>query len=45
MALTPVADLLDLEEEVAHAVLFLVSAMGSCITRATIDVNGGILKR
>lgn len=31
-------------EEVAHAVLFLVSPMGSYITGATIDVNGGILK-
>jgi 3-oxoacyl-[acyl-carrier protein] reductase len=31
--------------EVAYAVLFLVSPMGAYITGATLDVNGGILKR
>jgi 3-oxoacyl-[acyl-carrier protein] reductase len=32
-------------EEIAYAVLFLVSSMGAYITGTTIDVNGGILKR
>jgi NAD(P)-dependent dehydrogenase (short-subunit alcohol dehydrogenase family) len=31
--------------DIANAVLFLASAMGSYITGATVDVNGGILKR
>jgi 3-oxoacyl-[acyl-carrier protein] reductase len=31
--------------EVAYAVLFLASPMADYITGATIDVNGGILKR
>lgn len=31
--------------EVAYAVLFLASPMGAYLTGATIDVNGGILKR
>ena len=32
-------------EEIAYAALFLASRMGAYITGATIDVNGGILKR
>lgn len=32
-------------EEIAYAALFLVSPMAAYITGATIDVNGGILKR
>lgn len=32
-------------EEIAYAVLFLVSPMAAYITGATLDVNGGILKR
>ena len=32
-------------EEIAYPVLFLVSPMGAYITGATLDVNGGILKR
>jgi NAD(P)-dependent dehydrogenase (short-subunit alcohol dehydrogenase family) len=32
-------------EDIAHAALFLASEMGAYITGATIDVNGGILKR
>jgi 3-oxoacyl-[acyl-carrier protein] reductase len=31
--------------DIAYATLFLASPMGSYITGATIDVNGGILKR
>lgn len=31
--------------DIANAVLFLVSELGSYVTGATIDVNGGILKR
>lgn len=36
---------LGLPEDVAHAVLFLASPMAAYITGATLDVNGGILKR
>jgi 3-oxoacyl-[acyl-carrier protein] reductase len=36
---------LGLPEDVAHAALFLASPMASYITGATLDVNGGILKR
>ena len=32
-------------EEIAHAALFLASPMAAYITGATLDVNGGILKR
>ena len=32
-------------EEIAYSALFLASRMGAYITGATIDVNGGILKR
>ena len=32
-------------EEIAYAILFLASAMADYITGATLDVNGGILKR
>ena len=32
-------------EEIAYAALFLASPMGAYITGATIDVNGGVLKR
>jgi NAD(P)-dependent dehydrogenase (short-subunit alcohol dehydrogenase family) len=32
-------------EEIAYAALFLASSMASYITGATLDVNGGILKR
>jgi 3-oxoacyl-[acyl-carrier protein] reductase len=32
-------------EEIAYTALFLASKMGSYITGATIDVNGGLLKR
>jgi 3-oxoacyl-[acyl-carrier protein] reductase len=31
--------------EIAYAALFLASPMGAYITGATLDVNGGILKR
>jgi 3-oxoacyl-[acyl-carrier protein] reductase len=31
--------------EIAYAVLFLASPMAAYITGATLDVNGGILKR
>lgn len=36
---------LGLPEDVAHAALFLASPMAAYITGATLDVNGGILKR
>lgn len=36
---------LGVPEDIAHAVLYLASPMGAYITGATIDVNGGILKR
>ncbi len=36
---------LGVPEDIAYATLFLASPMGSYITGATIDVNGGILKR
>ena len=32
-------------EEIAYAALFLASPMAAYITGATLDVNGGILKR
>lgn len=32
-------------EDIANAVLYLVSRMGKYVTGATLDVNGGILKR
>jgi 3-oxoacyl-[acyl-carrier protein] reductase len=32
-------------EDIAHAALYLASPMGAYVTGATIDVNGGILKR
>jgi 3-oxoacyl-[acyl-carrier protein] reductase len=32
-------------DEIAYAVLFLASPLGSYVTGATIDVNGGLLKR
>ena len=32
-------------EDIAYPALFLASRMGAYITGATIDVNGGILKR
>ena len=32
-------------EEIAYPILFLASPMGAYITGATLDVNGGILKR
>jgi 3-oxoacyl-[acyl-carrier protein] reductase len=32
-------------EDIAYAALFLASPLASYITGATIDVNGGILKR
>ena len=32
-------------EDIAYTALFLASQMGAYITGATIDVNGGILKR
>lgn len=36
---------LGVPEDIAHAVLYLASPMGAYVTGATIDVNGGILKR
>jgi 3-oxoacyl-[acyl-carrier protein] reductase len=44
MAMIPLGRL-GLPEDVAHAALFLASPMAAYITGATIDVNGGILKR
>jgi 3-oxoacyl-[acyl-carrier protein] reductase len=44
MAMIPLGRL-GLPEDVACAVLFLASPMAAYITGATIDVNGGILKR
>lgn len=32
-------------EEIAYPILFLASPMASYITGATLDINGGILKR
>jgi 3-oxoacyl-[acyl-carrier protein] reductase len=32
-------------EEIAYPILFLASPMAAYITGATLDVNGGILKR
>jgi 3-oxoacyl-[acyl-carrier protein] reductase len=44
MAMIPLGRL-GLPDDIAHAVLFLASPMASYITGATLDVNGGILKR
>ena len=44
MAMIPLGRL-GLPEDVAHAALFLASPMAAYITGATLDVNGGILKR